>query len=267
MKLFSIFKKKRTRKKQDIIVLLLLPIFATVVSFITQTNLMGSNILFFLLPSLYLSIRAPRFILKSLKFSSLTLIFTFPLNYAAHISKQWVVEKSIFPIEIGYTSLETVIWIVLYVYLVVMFYQHFLDKHVATRKTSETRKRNLFALYLFMAFMGVLLSILYPFVTDLGYYYLLGGVLFVLIPVFFVELRFPQFITKFFKAGAYFFILTLLYELTALRLGWWHFPVDGKFIGWVTIFGLQFPLEEFIFWIMLGAMSFLSYFEYYDDLK
>lgn len=265
MKLLNIFRSKKTHKKTDIIILLILPIIATVMSETFKTNFMGSILLFFFAPILYLSWRSPHYVAKSLKFALLSLIFAIPINYAAIISNQWAGSKSIFPFEVGYTSIEMIIWLVFYVYLIVIFYEHFLDKHVVNHKQNTKRKANLIIYYFFMAIAGTSLSLIYPYISRYGYYYLLAGILFVLLPIYLVETKRPQFIIKFFKSASYFFLLTFLYELSALRYGWWHFPTQGFFIGWISIMGLNFPLEELVFWIMLGSMAFLSYFEYYDD--
>ena len=55
-----------------------------------------------------------------------------------------------------------------------------------------------------------------------------------------------------------------MYELTALKLGWWDFP-SRDFVGWVSILGTRFPLEEFVFWLCLFAMAILTYYEFFDD--
>ena len=86
----------------------------------------------------------------------------------------------------------------------------------------------------------------------------------VLIPVLFEAFAFPKVFIKIFKVVPYFFYLTLLYEVTALKLGWWAFPGE-RFVGWVSFFGAQFPFEEFFFWLALLSAAILSYYEFYDD--
>jgi hypothetical protein len=46
-------------------------------------------------------------------------------------------------------------------------------------------------------------------------------------------------------------------------LGQWSFP--GKFIGWIDLFGVRFPFEEFLIWIVLGAAGVLAWYELFDD--
>ena len=59
------------------------------------------------------------------------------------------------------------------------------------------------------------------------------------------------------------FLLFLVYELTALKLGQWVFL--GEYIGGVEIFNSQFPFEEFFFWIMISSATCLSYYEIFVD--
>ncbi len=91
------------------------------------------------------------------------------------------------------------------------------------------------------------------------------GTILLIIPLLIVLFIYPKLSSKFFKTGVYFFLMAMIYELTALKLGWWHFPRETKFIGWVSILGLQFPFEEFFFWMILCAMAILSYYEFFAD--
>ena len=76
--------------------------------------------------------------------------------------------------------------------------------------------------------------------------------------------RRPKLFGKFFLTGVYFFYLTFVYEVIALKLGWWNFPASD-YIGWISIMGIKFPFEEFLFWLVLIAMASLSYYEFFDD--
>jgi len=67
------------------------------------------------------------------------------------------------------------------------------------------------------------------------------------------------------KATAYFFYFNIIYELTALKLGWWYFPKNNQFLGEVTMLGLSFPVEELFFFIIFGAAAVLATFELFDE--
>jgi hypothetical protein len=63
-----------------------------------------------------------------------------------------------------------------------------------------------------------------------------------------------------------FFFINLLYELSSVYAGHWSFP--GEYIGQVTLFGIAFAFEEFLFWIILASTAMLAYYELFsDDMK
>lgn len=71
---------------------------------------------------------------------------------------------------------------------------------------------------------------------------------------------------KFIKTGVFFFMLYLIYELTAVNLGQWYFP--GEYVGWVELAGARFPFEELFFWMMLSSSAVLALYEgFVDDKK
>jgi hypothetical protein len=71
---------------------------------------------------------------------------------------------------------------------------------------------------------------------------------------------------KLIKLAIFFFGLTLTIELVSLKTDLWIFP--GQYFGLINIFGLTFPLEEFIFWICLSAPAVIAYHEFsIDDEK
>ena len=87
----------------------------------------------------------------------------------------------------------------------------------------------------------------------------------VFLPTLFFIIFYPQFLKKLLKLGLYFFILNLLFEMTALDLGQWHFP-GNNFIAWINLGPYRFPFEEFVFWIVLFSLATVSYYEFfYDD--
>lgn len=58
----------------------------------------------------------------------------------------------------------------------------------------------------------------------------------------------------------------MIYEIIALKIKLWSFP--GEYSGFINIFGVGIPLEEFVLWVVLGGASVATYFEtFVDDLK
>jgi len=73
----------------------------------------------------------------------------------------------------------------------------------------------------------------------------------------------PRLITKFAKASLFYIFVLTSFELTALYLNQWRFT--GEFIWLIPIFGTTLPIEEFVFWIILGTPVGLAYYELYMD--
>ena len=91
---------------------------------------------------------------------------------------------------------------------------------------------------------------------NYAYFFLIAPAIF---PVIFFIRKHPPMLLKFIKTGAFFFMLFLVYELTAMKLGQWYFP--GQYIGWVDIFGLKFLIEEFLLWMGLSPFAVLTIYE------
>jgi len=253
------------KKKNDLIFLLIYPLLAVLVSFITKANAFFSILIFFGVPSIYLSFKAKKYIKKSLVFSLITAIpITIILDYIAHINKQWIIPNSILPYRLfGIVSIEVIFWAILNTYYVLMFYEHFLDHHMTKRLWHPHMKYGLIILIsIFTTFLILLLN--FPTLLKISYFYFYAGTILFLIPILLELVKYRNLIPKFLRTGAYFFFVTFLYEVTALKLGWWDFP-GHQFIGWIYFVGVGFPLEELIFWIMLLAMAILAWYEFFDD--
>jgi len=255
-------KKKKTI---DLIILLIYPVIASALSFLLNVNSFISVVLFLVVPSLYLSLRLKTHIKKSLIFSAIisvpAIIIT---DYIANITQQWLIPNSILPFRLfGIVTIEIIAWSFFSIYFIIMFYEYFLDEHTA-KKLWHPNMKYLISFILLVVIIFLILFFNFPSKLNINYFYLSFGVVLILIPVLIELFSYPNLAAKFFKAGAYFFLLTSIYEITALKLGWWEFP-GKEFIGWVSILGVQFPIEEFFFWLMLFAMAFLSYYEFFYD--
>jgi len=256
--------KKKEMVKWDWVLIILWPILASIISLVLKGNFLFSIIVFFGVPAVYLSFRARKHVKKSLVFS---LVFGLPLSliidYIAHLTKAWNV-PTIFNFRIlGYIGVESLVWGVVWAYFILMFYEHFLDHHV-TKKYYNKKMKYLvmFLLALLVIFFFFLISS--PYFLQIPYFYLVMGAVLIMLPLLSFMMKFPILLTKFLKTGAYFFFLSFIYEITALKLGWWDFP-GTEFIGWVEFLGTRFPFEELFFWMILGAMAVLAWYEFFDD--
>lgn len=251
-------------KKLDIFLLVLFPIISVILSLAIKANFFTSILLFYGPPSLWLSFRTPNQVPKTLIFTTLCSIpFGIVIDYLATTDQSWFVPVSIFPSRLfGIIPYEDIIWGFLLVYSTIIFYEHFLDKG---KQGLVDRKMKYFVWPVLTALI-VFLSIhfLKPELLVLKYAYLLLGIGLVLIPSITFLSFFPRLISKYIKTASYFFILSLLFELTALQLNQWTFP-GNNFIGWVSILGFDIPFEEFFFFFVMTSIGILSYYEFFDD--
>lgn len=251
-------------KKIDVIFLIINPIFSTIISLVFKTNFLTSTLLFFGIPAVYLSSRNPHAIKKSFIFASVTGIFgAFAIDYVATVSGSWFVPRTFFTFRlIGNVPIEDLIWGFLLVYGIVMFYEHFLDK--GKHNLKDTNLKYLIVDIIFFIISFFLIYLFQPSLLVIPFFYVKAGIIIVLFPVISFLSFFPRLLSKFVKAGTYFFTQGILFELTGLTLNQWNFKGEN-FIGWVYIHNLRFPLEEFIFWMVLFSTCVLSYYEFFDD--
>ena len=254
-------------KKLDIVLLILFPIVSVVLSLAFSVNFLVSILLFFGLPSLWLSFRTQSQVKKTFLFS---FILSIPLgifiDYIATIDNSWFVPTTVFPFRLfGVVPIEDLIWGFFLIYSIVIFYEHFLDKG----KHELVDRRMKYLAWPLIILMLVFFAALFtkPDLLIIPYaYFWLGTIFFILPSITFLSF-FPRLLSKYVKTASYFFLLAILFELTGLQLNQWTFP-GNNFIGWVELFGHRFPFEEFFFWFVMGAISVLSYYEFfYDDRK
>jgi hypothetical protein len=251
-------------KTGSIVFLVLYPILLFIFYFQFNLGTLSSVVLFYIVPSVYLSIQIPKSIKKSLIFALVCLIPWVPIDYIAHLTGQWLVPSSVFPFKIlGLVPIEDILWLFSLSYFTVIFYEYFLDKH-NDKKIIRKKLKYLVALLFSIV---IIFSFFYNFFHHLLYipfFYFWCFLIIFFIPLIIDLFRKPYLISKFLPVGAYFFFLNLTYEVIALKLGWWSFPASD-FIGYVDILGIVFPFEEFFFWIILTSFATLCYYEFFDD--
>jgi hypothetical protein len=254
---------KWRRNKLDLLVVLLCPLFASFVSFGLNVGAFVSILLFFGLPALYISARNYAYIQKAFVFALCTSIPAIVIiDYIAHVSGQWLIPHSILPWRLfGYVTIEVVLWAFLNFYAVILFYEFFLSHH-HTKRVWNHRGKYLLLFVLGISVLFLTLFFAYPTALTIPYFYLLFGTFTVLLPIIKELSDHPKLISNFFVTAVYFFYLSFLYEITALKLDWWRFPSE-EFIGKVTLLNVSFPFEELLFWLFLFAMAVLTFYEHY----
>ncbi len=232
--------KNRTLKikRLEIVALCLWPVVSSAISFVFKINSLESMVFFLLIPCAYLSMLLPKLIKKTLVFSIVTgLPIMTVLDYTMHATAQWFLPTA-FPFRfLTLIPIEDLIWAVLTIYLVVMFYEYFLDEH---RERKIWRPRMSYLATVLIVVLTMFLAV-YVFrralVEQIPYAYLIFGLVITFIPLIIESFRKPRLVPKLCAVTAMFFMWNLIYEVTALKLGWWMFP-SHQYIGIIDFLGL-----------------------------
>lgn len=254
------------KTKYDLMILLLWPILAAVLSFMFKLNNLSSIIVFLGIPGLYLTIRAKSHALKSLYFAlPISVIGILIIDYIAQKSGSWeMFPSSTLPFKFfDIVTFEVILWSFLSIYFIVIFYEYFIHHEIVKRYWNPKMKYFMIFVVLVMLVFSFFFMV-NPNYLTVPYFYLIWGIILLLIPFLLQLCAYPKITQKMFLVAAYFFYFNFIYEITALKLGWWTFP-GQEFIGYVQIFNVAFPLEELFFWFILFALSILSFYEYFDE--
>lgn len=250
-------------KKQDFLVMVFWPLFIAGLSLILNLNSLYFLLLFFAVPAAYLSFKMPGQVKKSLTFSFVFGSVWTILDCFWEMSNAWVT-PSVFPFKfLGVASMENIIWIYIWVYFVVMFYEYFFEHDSQKEKTTKLTHSLIFVVSLGLLVLAIMVSFFKIHVYVPYSYFILGSLC--LIPLVFLLTKYSKIRSKFLGVGTYFFYNSMVFELLALYLNYWYFPDIGQFLGTITIFGLVFPLEEYVIFISLGSIGFLALYELFDD--
>lgn len=254
-------------KKQDILILLLINVFAVIVSFTFHTNFLTSTILFLGLPSLYLLYKEKSYFKKIFLASvSFGIFFGFVANFIAELNKAWDLNGTgLFLGKIlGVVHVDIMIWFFLWVFHILLFYEHFIDRKKLKSKVSlrqfEVLSVSILSVVFLVGIYKFFPSVLY---FDKAYLTLcLTGS----IPFFIIFFKKPKLVWHTIPMVAYFSFVYLTHEISGLHLDQWRF--SGDYIGWVNMFGVSFPIEEFVFWIILSSLIGSIYYELsFDNQK
>lgn len=248
----------------DIAVFVLIPFLSSIIALSFNVPFIISIFLFLGIPILWLSIRNPEKVKNVFVFA---LIFSIPVSliadYLGILNKAWTVPDSIFAFRIlNGIPVEDFIWGFCGVCGSTLFYEHFFDRE-GTQKINPKIK---YLLGGFIVMTSVFLATLQlnHHLLYIEYFFFWGGIFLFVIPLSIFLFNNPKFFPRFIYATVYFFAISLLFELTSLKLGHWTF-LDGTFIGWIELFGQRLPFEEFFYWFCVGGASVLSFYEFFVD--
>jgi len=253
------------KKQLDLIVMAGCIVLAVCLSLRYELPGLAVIIFYLLLPAIYLCIRERK---NYKKLTIATLLFGISgigvLDFIQEINNTWtsLPSRLVFPQKIfGLTPIDYAIFYFVWIFFICAFYEHFLDDE----KKQKISNHLAYALVPFVLAFAVVITLFVfnPKFLAMPYAYLVVAFTGMFPAIAYMCFMKPRLIAKTAKLGAFFFVLFLACELTSLKTNLWSFP--GQYIGLVTLFGLTFPIEEFIFWICLGAPSVIAYYEFSID--
>lgn len=224
---------------------------------VTATLFMG-------VPSIYFSLKRPDIIRINLAYSLLMSLMLVPvLDYLGHVSGSWHEADGITGVRfLGVFPLDALIWGFLYSYFIISFYEYYLDRHKSQFHFSKRIKT--LVLILLMLTLALSASILCGItIPVIPYFYAVLIVSLFVVPIAGIVSSHRQLLSKIVAQGIWFAVLSVIFELTALKSGQWWFP-GPYYIGNVILFGLWFPLEEAL-WILLAVPAYICTYEYFAD--
>ncbi|TSD03504.1 MAG: hypothetical protein Athens071416_185 [Parcubacteria group bacterium Athens0714_16] len=252
-------------KKKDLFYITLAFLFFTFVVYQFKLGYLETVILLFGIPSVFLSFKLKTSIKKSALFS---IAFSFPMafvfDYICNVSGCWYENGSLGITILNAYPLDIFIWGFIYFYFITIFYEYFFDKDKNKTKISKNLK--------FWVYASILLIFLFSFIyitnrelLVIKNFYIVGLIIFFLIPIILMCWNYPSLIKKISIQGFWFFFVSVIYEVLAVHLGHWRF-VKGMNIGWVEIFGVGFALEEFLF-LIFAVPATICIYEFLADDK
>jgi len=249
----------------DLLVLLTLPLIFAFICIYFRVNFLISIVALFVVPSLWLALklrkRSTKILIFSLVAGILGTILVDPFATHNHV---WMV-KSIYLINIlGGIPIEQFLWSVSFIFLVTAFYEFFcLKKNSGSLFDKKLPILIVVFAILFTVFVSTnYLSVL---VAYIKYIYFLGGMMIFGIPIIIVFYKIPAERSSIFYTAFYFIVLNSVYEFVAVSLCLWSFPGAANYIFSFYFYGRLLPLEEILFFSILGSSGVLSYYLLFDN--
>ena len=247
-------------KKKDVCLLALLPVVAFVGTVLIAPPYLGALLLFFGLPSLWLTYRSRSRAQSIALFSLLCTLSLEPtFDSLAMWNDAWRIPQSLFAVRLFHLiPVENVILAFLYVYWLTMLYATFFD---AAKENSLTFHWKQFITILVLI-LGTYtpLFLLYPTILLIPYAYVFIGLLVTTgVPLLFLLLK-PAFFRPFLSTALYVLYPLVLFEIVGLRYQYWSFE-HGQYVFWIHLPYMSMPLEELLFWMGTCTFFVLSIFE------
>lgn len=253
-------------KKIDFVALCAITIAGAVIVVLSKANFLSSTFIFLLTPSIYLLIRRTQNIKLVVSGTFLIgVILGFLFDFLATYNNAWIIpdEQLTIPYRIfGTAPVDEIICLVLWVFLMLLFYEHFCERV----RPEKLHIKHFIHAGIVPAFLSVIaiVSVYFfkPSLLIFDYAYLILGLL-AAAPLFYFAFAEPRMLGRVLKAAPYFIFLYFIFELTSLYLAQWSFP--GQYVGYVEMFSFRFPLEECVFWIITSSTVVLADYKLFVD--
>lgn len=251
-------------KVQDLIIVYLIWVSGSLFVYMTGAGLFVYNIVVLLATLIFLlyknTVSSKKVLIQGLiaGFFAEMLIDSFGIR-----SHAWV-SPTIFPFTIFGLVVENYLWCMLFVAVVLAFYEHFFD----TKKTKKLPPVYKYWI-LFLGSIGVIIPVV--FYADLvsvfvvNYFYAI--LMLVLIALDLLGLWKQRTITlKAFWLSVLVLPLAFVHEITSLEFKHWIFE-RGYHLLYVPILKFQVPIEEIVFYVAAPVMLILFYEIFLDNSK
>lgn len=252
---------KIERKKLDFLVVILLNVLTGLYTYLTRDLYIGkmlfAGLLTQALPILYLSLRSKKDWRKILL---AMVIFDFlfeSFDFVAEYTHTWNVISVVLPKLFGVLPLDNIITHESIIVYTLVFYEHFFGEN-----SDSKISKNIFhpIIYGSILFIGAAFAFFLDphLLSNIRYPFLYLGSLAVT-PLIILCLAKPKLFQKIAVSGVYFFFYYFATELIASHRYWIY--TGNNYIGWVSFFGMQFPFEEYFFWVILYGPTIIAYYK------
>ena len=248
----------------DWVLMMALPLVATAAAWIFNLNFLSTTLLYFGVPALYLSLRKPKLVKKTLMFC---VMFAVPLwvifDHLSYLDRSWFVPNSALRLLRNSLPIETLVWSFTWMYFVIIWWEFFVDKSKNRAKFSKKMKY-LVAFVTVLLIMFGMLYLIRPALLHIPYFYVNLGIFFISVPIVVALVHTRRLVWKFWPLGIYFLLVAGLTEWVGLTHNHWVFG-GTNYLGGLKLWGSFLPIDEIIFWLLLGAPGLISWYEMFAD--
>ena len=249
-------------KKIELWALLAKNIPAYIPPYLYGNNYIVIALFFFVIPSLYLSIRNKKMMKK---IATVSIVMMVPIvtiiGYLGYTDGSWY-NFGVSGITVFNTyPVDDFLWAFLYGYYILAVYEYFFEREKILRLPKKFLRFELLSLAASVLFCLYLVYRQTPLVIPYFYVYLIS--IFAIVIPGIIFLRYQKVFVKALYTGLFFLPLSFLCEHVSMEKGAWIFP-GNHFIGYVQLLGAHFPFEELL-WLICMVPAIVAYYEIWAD--